>query len=140
MLALVPASASAKERNWETGKLIDAQQGEALTGMSSNAAQVAGGIYDANRGDQNPGPKSYLRVYETFYIEGGSHVYVALQRQRFLWSKPAGVKLNADVKYAVQEHKGKEELLVLDESGKKPKARKMMVVKDVPRTGAKASN
>lgn len=54
------------------------------------------------------------RVYETFIIEGETYAYVAQERLRWKWSKPANLTVNGPVKYAVEKRK----LYVIDEDGK----------------------
>ena len=54
------------------------------------------------------------RVYETFIIEGETYAYVAQERLRWKWSKPANLTVNGPVKYAVEKRK----LYVIDEDRK----------------------
>jgi hypothetical protein len=63
-------------------------------------------------------------VYETFVIEGETRVYMAQERLRWKWSKPANLTVNGPVKFAAEKRK----LFVIDDEGK---GHEMEIVKQV---------
>ena len=63
----------------------------------------------------------------TFSIEGDSYAYLAQERLRLRWSKPANLTVNGPVKYAAEKRK----LFVVDEDGKE---HEMEIVKKVATT------
>ena len=62
----------------------------------------------------NSSQSAVYRVYETFLIEGDKYAYLAQERLRWKWSKPANLTVNGPIKYAVE----KRTLFVVDEDGK----------------------
>ena len=66
------------------------------------------------------------RTYQTFLIEGETHAYLAQERLRWRWSKPANLTVNGPVKFAVEKRK----LFVVDEAGKE---HEMEIIKRVLR-------
>jgi hypothetical protein len=64
------------------------------------------------------------RVYETFLIEGQTYAYLAQERLRWKWSKPANLTVNGPVKFAVEKRK----LFVVDDDGKE---HQMEIIKKV---------
>jgi len=107
-----------KPRNWQTGKVLDAERSRYFAGTvgSSNTTgnvDVTGdsGTY---RGQTSGSQTAVYRVYETFVIEGDQYVYLAQERLRWRWSKAANLTVNGPVKYAVEKRK----LFVVDEDGK----------------------
>ncbi|MEO8128775.1 MAG: hypothetical protein ABJF23_09295 [Bryobacteraceae bacterium] len=93
------AVCAGKPRDWHTGKLLD----------SANAS--------------HPDSK---RVVATFHIEGEMYAYLAQERMKRRWSKPAAVKTNTPVKFAVVDRK----LFLLDQNGKE---HEMEIVKKILR-------
>jgi hypothetical protein len=107
-----------KQRDWQTGKVLDTERSRYFAGTvgSSNTTgnlDVTGdsGTY---RGQTSGSQTALYRVYETFVIEGDQYVYLAQERLRWRWSKPANLTVNGPVKYAVEKRK----LFVVDEDGK----------------------
>src|SRR5713101_1789128 len=78
----------------------------------------------------NTSQTAVYRVYETFLIEGETHAYLAQERLRWRWSKPANLTVNGPVKFAVEKRK----LFVIDEDGKE---HEMEIVKKVLRQPAR---
>jgi hypothetical protein len=112
------AFGAAKQRDWQTGKVLDTQRQRYFAGTvgSSNSS----GTVDVNgdsgtyRGQSDGASTAVYRVFETFVIEGDQYVYLAQERLRWRWSKAANVTVNGPVKYAVEKRK----LYVMDEDGK----------------------
>ena len=93
-------TASEKNRNWQTGKLLDIEMSRVFAGMQGSAEDYS--------------HTATYRVYETLTIEGDSHIYVARRGLRWRWSKSLDLAVNASVKFAVEKRK----LFVIDEDGK----------------------
>ena len=64
------------------------------------------------------------RVYQTFAIEDDTQVYLAEERLRWRWSKPANLTVNGPVKFAVEKRK----LYVIDDDSKE---HEMEIIKHV---------
>jgi hypothetical protein len=65
----------------------------------------------------------------THHVEGDTYAYVAQERLRWKWSKPANLTVNGAVKYAVEKQK----LSVIDDDGKELE---MEIVKKILRQPA----
>jgi hypothetical protein len=122
--------AAEKKRDWQTGKVLDSQRSSYFAGTVGNTnttgtAQANGG-YGTYRGNSNTTQTAVYRVYETFLIEGETMAYLAQERLKWKWSKPANVTINAPVKFAIEKRK----LFVIDEDGKE---HEMEIVKKVLR-------
>ena len=112
------ANAADKQRDWQNGKVLDSERNRYFVGTVGNAnttgtAQTYGnnGTY---QGHTNSSQTALYKVYETFLIEGESYAYLAQERLRWRWSKPANLTVNGPVRYAVEKRK----LFVMDEDGK----------------------
>lgn len=84
------------------------------------------GNYGTYHGSTSTSQTAIYRVYETFIIEGETYTYVAQERLRWRWSKPANLTVNGPVRYAVEKRK----LYVIDDDGKE---HEMEVVKRILR-------
>jgi hypothetical protein len=132
---LAPAPAAEKARDWQDGKVLDTPNDQAITrgpvGSSSTTGngQVNNGGYGTYQGQTTSTHHAVYRVYETFMIEGKTHVYVAQQRLKWKWSKPAMLTVNGPVKFAVDKRR----LFVIDDEGKEYE---MSIVKRVLKTDA----
>jgi hypothetical protein len=118
LATLASATAADKQRDWQTGKVLDSERNRYFVGTVGNAnttgtAQINGnnGTYQASTTSSQ---SALYKVYETFLIEGDSYAYLAQERLRWRWSKPANLTVNGPVKYAVEKRK----LFVVDEDGK----------------------
>jgi hypothetical protein len=113
-----PAFGAAKQRDWQTGKVLDTQRQRYFAGTVANSNSSGTVDVDGNsgtyRGQSNGSSTAVYRVFETFVIEGDQYVYLAQERLRWRWSKAANVTVNGPVKYAVEKRK----LYVMDEDGK----------------------
>lgn len=114
LLAVVPLTAG-KERDWQTGKVLDSQRQRYFAGTVGNGS-TNGIVRDSGTysGQTNTSSTAIYRVFETFVIEGDKYVYLAQERLRWRWSKAANVTVNGPVKYAVEKRK----LFIMDEDGK----------------------
>jgi hypothetical protein len=121
-----------KNRDWQTGKVLDSQRNRyfaGTVGSTTTPLPSAGdpdGPFATFPKTTNTQQTAVYRVYETFLIEGDKYAYVAQERLRRKWSKPANLTINGPVKYAVE----KQTLFVIDEDGKE---HEMEVVKKMLR-------
>jgi hypothetical protein len=128
VLTITTTIAADKQRDWQMGKVVDTERNRYFAGTFGNS-QTAGTV-QANgnngtyQGTTTSTDTAVYRVYETFIIEGETYAYVAQERLRWKWSKPANLTMNGPVKYAVEKRK----LYVIDDDGKE---HKMEVVKRV---------
>lgn len=131
LLAIVSAQCPAdgeKGRNWHMGKVLDSERsryfaGTLGSGRTTGSAQTYG-TYGTYQGSSNTSQTAIYRVHETFLIESETHVYMAQQRLRWRWSKPANLTVNGPVKFAVEKRR----LYVIDDDGKQ---HEMEVIKQV---------
>ena len=119
LLAPAIAPAAKKAHDWQTGKVLDAEEsryyaGTVGSGQTNGTAQVNNGGYGTYQGSTTSSHSAVYRTYETFVIEGDTHTYVAQQRLQWRWSKPAMLTVNGPVKFAVEKRK----LFVVDDEGK----------------------
>lgn len=122
-----------KKRDWQMGKVLDSERNRYFAGTVGNANTTGttsgdGGTY---QGNTRSSQVAVYRVYQTFLIEGETHAYLAQERLRWKWSKPANLTVNGPVKFAVEQRK----LFVIDEDGKE---HEMEIVKKVLRQPAEA--
>jgi hypothetical protein len=119
MLLLPAIGISAeKPRNWQMGKVLDTERSRYFFG-TVGTANTTGSIqvYDGSgtyQGNTNTSQRALYKVYETFLIESDTHAYLAQERLRWKWSKPANLTVNGPVKFAVDRRK----LFVIDDDGK----------------------
>jgi len=133
LLVLLPAIilfAAQKQRDWQTGKVVDSERNRYFAGTIGNSNTTgtaqANGNYGTYQGSTNTSQTAVYRVYETFIIEGETYAYVAQERLRWRWSKPANLTVNGPVKYAIEKRR----LYVIDEDGKE---HEMEIVKRILR-------
>ena len=117
LLLVNQAAGAEKVRDWQTGKVLNAER----------SRYFAGTVGSANT------QTAVHRVYETFLIEGETHAYLAQERLQWRWSKAANLTVNGPVKYAAEKRK----LFVIDEDGK---VHEMEIVKKILRQSADQSN
>ncbi|HYW45189.1 MAG TPA: hypothetical protein VE959_20165 [Bryobacteraceae bacterium] len=102
-----PAFGGKKNRDWQTGKLVDSQRSQNVVG----AVERPPVGFDSRRRTNN--------VYETrdtFIIETDSYTYTASEIVR--GTKPANVTVNGPVKFAIDGTT----MYLLDDGGKEHKA------------------
>jgi hypothetical protein len=134
--SVVSVPAAEKLRNWQTGKVLDSQRSRYFAGTVGNANTTgraqANGNYGTYQGNTSSTQTAVYRVFETFLIEGETHAFLARERLKWRWSKPANLTVNGPVKFAVEKRK----LYVLDEDGKE---HDMEVMKRILRLPAEKS-
>jgi|NGEPerStandDraft_6_1074524.scaffolds.fasta_scaffold33692_4 hypothetical protein len=94
----IVAVAAERQRDWQTGKVLDSERSRNFAGTVGNANTTgtaqANGNYGTFQGNTTTSQTAVYRVYETFLIEGETHVYLAQERLRWRWSKPANLTVN----------------------------------------------
>lgn len=127
------ALSAEKPRDWQTGKVLDSQRSRYFAGTVGSANTTgtaqANGNYGTYQGHTNTSETPVYRVYETFLIESETHAYLAEERLRWRWSKPANLTVNGPVKFTVEKRK----LFVIDDDGKQ---HEMEIVKRISRLPA----
>ena len=115
VLILAMPLAAEKQRDWQTGKVLDTQRQRYFAG-TVGSGNANGTVNDSGtfNGQTNSSSTAVYRVFETFVIEGDQYVYLAQERLRWRWSKAANVTVNGPVTYVVDKRK----LYVLDEDAK----------------------
>lgn len=118
LVVATTAIGAQKQRDWQKGTVLDSQRSSYFAGTVGSAnttgtAQANGG-YGTYQGNTTSSQAAVYRTYETFLIEGDTYAYMAQERLRWKWSKPANLTVNGPVKFAVQKRK----LFVVDDDGK----------------------
>jgi len=100
------ATGAEKVRDWQTGKVLDSERSRYFAGTVGNASTTGtaqtSGNYGGYQGNTHTSQTAVYRVYETFLFEGETHAYLAQERLRWRWSKPANLTVNAHAKFAIQ--------------------------------------
>ncbi len=109
---------AAKDRNWETGKVLDANHSRYLAGMVGSSQTIGNAQIYGNSGSYNESTSgarhAIYRTTETILIEGTEYAYFAEEAHRSRWKKNALLTVNAPVKFAIEKRK----LYVIDDEGK----------------------
>ena len=136
VLVLGPSllSAATKEHTWQTGTTLDTGHNRYFAGTLHNGSE-SGTVYGSGTSNSvgnstySQGSGSYsgsssgmdtpiYRVYENYVIDSGTMVYLAEERLRWRWSKPAHLTVNGPVKFYIDGRK----IHILDEDGKEHEA------------------
>ena len=92
-----------KERQWQTGKLLDTDRDRTYAGTVDDASGSATTSGNTTYGNASGTSTAIYRVYETYTIEAGNYVYVCQERLKWRWSKAALVTVNAPVQFAIEK-------------------------------------
>jgi hypothetical protein len=71
---LCNSAAKTKERNWQTGKVLDTNRDKTYVGSVGNASGTATTTGNTTYGNANGSTQAVYRVYETYTIEAGDYV------------------------------------------------------------------
>jgi hypothetical protein len=124
LVSMACLAVGAEKRDWQRGKLLDSERSNYFAGTVGNS-NTTPNVYGASTtGSQT----ALYRVFQNFVIEGEMYVYLAQERIKWRWSKPANLTVNGPVKYVVGAKARK--LYVLDEEGKE---HEMEIIKKVLR-------
>lgn len=107
------STAKSKERNWQTGKVLDTNRDKTYAGSIGDASGTATTAGNTTYGNANGSTQAIYRVYETYTIESGDYVYMCEEHLRWRWSKPATLTVNAPVEFAIE----KDRLFIKSEDG-----------------------
>lgn len=125
LAVLVPTAAYAKHkgRGWQQGKLIATDASRYFAGTvgsaSTNGSISESGDSGTYSGQTTSSQRAVYRVYQDYVIETDQYVYIAEERLRWRWSKPANLTVNGPVQYAIEKNK----MFILDEDAKEHEAR-----------------
>ncbi len=102
---LLPNSVIAKEkqRQWETGKVLDTSRDRTYAGTVDSASGSATSSGDTTYGHASGSSTAVYRVYETYTIEARDYVYVCQEHIKWRWSKPALLTVNGPVQFAIEK-------------------------------------
>jgi hypothetical protein len=102
--------AAEKQRDWQTGKVLDTERNRRFTGTYTPQGSGFG--------------TAVYRTYARYAIETEKYVYLGEERLPWRWSKPAQLIVNTSVKFAIEKRK----LYIIDDDGKEHEAK---IVKQV---------
>jgi len=112
-LSAAPSSAKEKERQWQTGKVLDTNRNSVYAGEIGSANGTSTTSGNTTYGNANGSSTAMYKVYETYMIEAGGYVYVCQERLKWKWSKPAQLTVNGPVQFAIE----KDNLFIKSEDG-----------------------
>jgi hypothetical protein len=95
------AEAKNKQRDWQTGKVLDSDQARRYIGSVSNGSATDYGSTVQATGSST----AAYQVTQTYVVEIGTYVYVGQERLRWRWSKPADLTVNRPVVVAIEKDK-----------------------------------
>jgi hypothetical protein len=96
-------SGKEKERQWQTGKVIDTSRNSVYAGEVGSANGSATTSGNTTYGNANGSSTAVYRVYETYTIDAGEYIYVCQEHIKWRWSKPAELTVNGPVQFAVEK-------------------------------------
>jgi len=97
------ATAKEKERQWQTGKVLDTNRQRNYAGTIDNASGSATASGNTTYGNASGSSVAVYRVYETYEIEAGYYIYECQEHIKWRWSKPAMLTVNGPVKFAIEK-------------------------------------
>jgi hypothetical protein len=95
--------AKEKERQWQTGKVLDTDRDRTYAGSVGNASGTATTSGNTTYGNASGSSTAVYRVYETYTIAAGGYVYVCQEHIKWRWSKPALLTVNGPVQFAIEK-------------------------------------
>jgi len=123
LFSALSVAAKQVERDWKQGKLLSTDEDRYFAGTinsaSANGTVNDSGDYGTYSGHTGGSQTAIYRVYQSYVIESDTHVYVARERLRWRWSKPANLTINAPIRFAIE----KDRMFILDEDGKEHEAK-----------------
>jgi hypothetical protein len=126
-----------KDRQWQTGKVLDANRDRTYVGNINSASGSATTTGNTTAGQVSGSTTAVYRVYETYEIEAGDYVYVCQEHVKWKWSKPAMLTVNGPVQFAIE----KDRLYIKSEDGSEHETRiiKKILKKQEPAANQPAS-
>jgi hypothetical protein len=110
LIAAVSVTRAEKQRDWQTGKVLDTERNRYFAGTYTPAGSGFG--------------TAVYRTYARYAIETEKYVYLGEERLPWRWSKPAQLIINTSVKFAIEKRK----LYIIDDEGKEHESK---IVKQV---------
>ena len=92
-----------KQREWQTGKVVDTNRDTTYAGSVGDASGTATTSGGTTYGNSSGSSTAVYRVYETYTIEAGDYVYVCQEHIKWRWSKPALLTVNGAVQFAMEK-------------------------------------
>jgi hypothetical protein len=114
MLTANLAVAKEKQRQWQTGKVLDTNRERTYAGSVGNSSDTATTSGDTTYGNASGSSTAVYHVYETYRIEAGDYIYECQEHIKWRWSKPAQLTVNGPVEFATE----KDRLYIKGEDGK----------------------
>ena len=137
LLSVCTFTRAERQRDWQTGKVLDSQRSRYFSGTvgnsNTNGSVQDNGSYGTYNGNTSTSQTAIYRVYQDFVIEGETYAYYAQEHIKWRWSKPANLTVNGTVKYAVDKRR----LYVIDDDGKEHEMEIMRKVLRIPETAPK---
>ncbi len=105
-IVLIAASGLAeKKRDWQTGTVLDSDRARNYAGSVATGSASGSAYGDQVYGNTSSTSVAIYKTYQTYVIESGKFVYVANERLRWKWSKPANLTVNGPVRFAIEKNK-----------------------------------
>ena len=98
-----PSFAKEKQRQWQTGKVVETSGEKTYAGNVGSASGTATSSGSTTYGNATGSSIAVYKVYETYTIEAGDYVYVCQERIKWKWSKPALLTVNGPVQFAMEK-------------------------------------
>jgi hypothetical protein len=91
-----------KQRNWQTGTVLDTGRDKSYAGTVGGASGGATTAGNTTYGSASGHSMAVYRVCETYVIDAGDHIYECQEHIKWRWSKPAMLTVNGPVKFAIE--------------------------------------
>ena len=98
--------------------MLDSDRSSRYVGSIGNSSATATSTGGNTAISGSSRSTAVYRVNQVYVIELGEYVYVAQERLRWRWSKPADLTVNGSVKVAIEKKK----LYLMDDDGKEHEA------------------
>ncbi len=102
-----------KQRQWQTGTVLDTNRERTYAGTVDNASGSATSSGNTTYGSANGSSEAVYRVYETYRIESGEYIFECKEHIKWRWSKAALLTVNGPVQFAIE----KDRLYIKSEDG-----------------------
>jgi hypothetical protein len=139
MLLSNTSFAKEKQREWQTGKVVDTNRDRTYAGSVGNASGTATTSGGTTYGSASGSSTAVYRVYETYTIEAGDYVYVCQEHIKWRWSKPAVLTVNGPVQFAME----KDRIYIKSEDGSEHETKiikKILKAQQLPANQAGSKN
>jgi hypothetical protein len=117
LLAMNTPDLAAKDRNWESGTLLDSRERSYTNSNVTTERGTVPGVVDGGTYSRQKETHEVDTIWQEYMIKAGAFGYRAKQPLQWRWSKPAVVTVGGPVKFAVEGRS----LYLVDDSGKEYK-------------------